>query len=144
MLGTLGYADDNAVGTFTFNSQNAWAALNSGTGNKCEWVNGLTETVFLAGSAFFSAGASSYLVVGVGVDTTTGSSFFVAQNDTAGGNAWQRGNSKSVAFAAGYHYSSLNGAVVSANVSATIYRDDSRYGSTVDPIRTFISASITG
>ena len=145
MLGTLGYADDNTDNTFSFlpGSLSTYAALNGGTGNKCEWVNGLTETVFLAGSAFFTAGASSHLVVGVGVDTTTGSSFFVAQNEAAGGSAWQRGNSKSVAFAAGYHYSSLNAGIIGALNAATIYRDHSRFGGTVDPIRTFISASIT-
>jgi hypothetical protein len=143
MLGTLGYVDDNAGTTFTFNSQNVWAALNSGTGNKCEFVNGLTETVLLAGSVFYTAGAGSYLMTGIGTDTTTSASFIVSQNDAAGGSAFQRANNKSVSFAAGYHYGSLNGVVVSANVSATIYRDDSRYGGTVDPIRTFISASIT-
>ena len=145
MLGTLGYADDNTDNTFSFlpGSLSTYAALNGGTGNKCEWVNGLTETVFLAGSAFFTAGASSYLVFGVGVDTTTGSSFFVAQNEAAGGSAWQRGNSKSVAFAAGYHYSSLNAAIISTLNAATIYRDHSRFGSAADPLRTFISASIT-
>ena len=144
MLGTLGYVDDNTDNTFSFlpGSLSTYTALNGGTGNKCEWVNGLTETVFLAGSAFFTAGASSYLVFGVGVDTTTGSSFFVAQNEEAGGSAWQRGNSKSVAFAAGYHYSSLNAAIISTLNAATIYRDHSRFGSTVDPIRTFISGSI--
>ena len=143
MLGTLGYADDNAGATFTFNSQNVWAALNSGTGNKCEFVNGLTETVLLAGSVFYTAGAGSYLMTGIGIDATTSASFIVSQNDAAGGSAFQRSNSKSVQFAAGYHYGSINGVVVSANVSATIYRDDSRYGGTVDPIRTFISGSIT-
>ena len=143
MLGTLGYADDNAGTTFTFNSQNVWAALNGGTGNKCEFVNGLTETVYLAGSVFYTAGAGSYLMTGIGIDTTTSASFIVSQNDAAGGSAFQRANNKSIQFAAGYHYGSLNGVVVSANVSATIYRDDSRYGGTVDPIRTFISASIT-
>ena len=143
MLGTLGYVDDNAGATFTFNSQNVWAALNSGTGNKCEFVNGLTETVLLAGSVFYTAGAGSYLITGIGVDATTSASFIVSQNDAAGGSAYQRSNSKSVQFAAGYHYGSINGVVVSANVSATIYRDDSRYGGTVDPIRTFISGSIT-
>ncbi len=145
MLGTLGYADNTTNETFTFlpASLSTYAQLNGGTGNKCEWVNGLTETVFLSGSAFYTAGATSYLVVGVGVDTTTGSSFFVAQNDTAGGNAWQRGNSKSVSFAAGYHYSALNGAVITTLNAATIYRDDARYGGAADPLRTFISASIT-
>lgn len=142
MLGTLGYADDNAGGTFTFNSQNVWAALNGGTGNKCEWVNGLTETVFLAGSALYSAGAGTFLMTGIGIDTTTSASFIVSQNDEGGGSAFLKSNNKSVQFAAGYHFTSLNGAVVSANVSATIYRDDSRYGGTVDPLRTFISASI--
>ena len=143
MLGTLGYADDNAGATFTFNSQNVWAALNGGTGNKCEFVNGLTETVLLAGSVFYTAGAASYFMAGVGIDATTSASFIVSQNDAAGGSAFQRANNKSVQFAAGYHYGSFNGVVVSANVSATIYRDDSRYGGTVDPIRTFISGSIT-
>ena len=143
MLGTLGYVDDNTAATFTFNSQNVWAALNGGTGNKCEFVNGLTETVLLAGSVFYTAGAGSYLMTGIGVDATTSASFIVSQNDAGGGPAFQRSNSKSVQLAAGYHYGSLNGAVVSANVSATIYRDDLRYGGTVDPIRTFISGSIT-
>ena len=143
MLGTLGYVDDNTAVTFTFNSQNAWAALNGGTGNKCEFVNGLTETVLLAGSVFYTAGAGSYLMTGIGIDATTSASFIVSQNDAAGGSAYQRANNKSVQFAAGYHYGSLNGAVVSANVSATIYRDDNRYAGTVDPIRTFISGSIT-
>ena len=142
MLGTLGYVDDNTAATFTFNSQNVWAALNGGTGNKCEFVNGLTETVLLAGSVFYTAGAGSYLMTGIGVDATTSASFIVSQNDAAGGPAFQRANNKSVQFAAGYHYGSLNGAVVSANVSATIYRDDLRYGGTVDPLRTFISGSI--
>jgi len=142
MLGVLGYVDDNAGATFTFNSQNVWAALNGGSGNKCEWINGLTATVYLAGSAFYTAGAGSYLMTGIGIDTTTSASFIVSQNDAAGGSAFQRANNKSVQFAAGYHYGSLNGVVVSANVSATIYRDDSRYGGTVDPIRTFISGSI--
>jgi hypothetical protein len=145
MLGTLGYVDNTTNETFTFLPAylSTYAQLNGGTGNKCEWVNGLAETVFLAGSAFYSAGASSYMLVSVGIDTTTGSSFFIAQSDTAGGNTWQRGNSKSVSFAAGYHYSALNGAIISTLNAATIYRDDSRYGGTVDPIRTFISASIT-
>jgi hypothetical protein len=143
MLGTLGYADDNAGSTFTFLSLNVWAALNGGTGNKCEWVNGLTETVYLAGSVLYVAGASSYLMTGIGIDATTSASFIVSQNDAPGGSAFGRSNNKSVQFAAGYHYSSLNGVVAAANVSATIYRDDSRYGGTVDPIRTFISASIT-
>ena len=143
MLGTLGYVDDNTAATFTFNSQNVWAALNGGTGNKCEFVNGLTETVLLAGSVFYTAGAGSYLMTGIGIDATTSASFIVSQNDAAGGSAYQRANNKSVQFAAGYHYGSLNGAVVSANVSATIYRDDLRFGGTVDPLRTFISASIT-
>ena len=142
MLGTLGYVDDNTAATFTFNSQNVWAALNGGTGNKCEFVNGLTETVLLAGSVFYTAGAGSYLMTGIGVDATTSASFIVSQNDAGGGPAFQRSNSKSVQLAAGYHYGSLNGAVVSANVSATIYRDDLRYGGTVDPLRTFISGSI--
>ena len=142
MLGVLGYADDNTVATFTFNSQNVWAALNGGTGNKCEWVNGLTETVFLAGAALYSAGAGTFLMTGIGIDTTTSASFIVSQNDTGGGAAFLKSNNKSVQFAPGYHFTSLNGVVVSANVSATIYRDDSRYGGTVDPLRTFISASI--
>ena len=144
MLGTLGYADDNAVATFTFLSLNVFAPLNGGTGNKCEWINGLTETVFLSGAALYSAGAGSYVMVGVGIDTTTGASWIVAQNEVAGGACFEKSNNKSVQFAAGYHFSSLNGAVVAANVSATIYRDDSRYGGTVDPLRTFISGSITG
>ena len=142
MLGTLGYANDNAVATFTFLSLNVFAPLNGGTGNKCEWINGLTETVFLSGATLYSAGAGSFLMVGVGIDSTTSASFIVSQNDTAGGACFERSNNKSVPFAAGYHFSSLNGAVVSANVSATIYRDDSRYGGTVDPLRTFISGSI--
>jgi len=142
MLGTLGYVDDNAVATFTFLSLNVFAPLNGGTGNKCEWINGLTETVFLSGAVLYSAGAGSYLMTGIGIDTTTSASFIVSQNDVAGGACFERSNNKSVQFAAGYHYSSLNGAVVSANVSATIYRDESRYGGTVDPIRTFISGSI--
>ena len=142
MLGVLGYVDDNAGVTFTFNSLNAWAALNGGTGNKCEWVNGLTETVFLAGSVLYTAGASSYLMTGIGIDTTTSASFIVSQNDAPGGAAFGRSNNKSAQFTAGYHYGSFNGVVAAANVSATIYRDDSRYGGTVDPIRTFISGSI--
>ena len=143
MLGTLGYVDDNAVGTFTFNSQNLWAALNGGTGNKCEWVNGLTETVNLSGSLIYAAGASSYVMVGIGIDTTTSAAFIIAQNDALGATAFGRSNDKSVQHAAGYHYGSLNGAVINANVSATFYRDDSRYGGTLDPIRTFIAGSIT-
>ena len=142
MLGTLGYVDDNSPSTFTFNSQNVWAALNGGTGNKCEWVNGLTETVFLSAHPFTAAGASSYLITGIGIDTTTSVSFGTSHTDATGGNAWGRSSSKSVQFAAGYHYSSLNGIVLQANVSATIYRDDSRQGGTVDPLRTFISGSI--
>ena len=142
MLGTLGYANDNAVATFTFLSLNVFAPLNGGTGNKCEWINGLTETVFLSGATLYSAGAGSYVMVGVGIDTTTSASWIVAQNDTAGGACFEKSNNKSVQFAAGYHFSSLNGVVVAANVSATIYRDDSRYGGTVDPLRTFISGSI--
>ena len=143
MLGTLGYVDDNAGSTFSFNSQNVWAALNGGTGNKCEWVNGLTETVFVSGAALYTAGAGTFTMVGIGIDATTSASFIVSQNDAAGGAAFLKSNNKSIQFAAGYHYGSLNGVVVSANVAATIYRDDSRYGGTVDPIRTFISASIT-
>jgi hypothetical protein len=143
MLGTLGYADDNSGTTFTFNSQNVWAALNGGTGNKCEWVNGLTETVFLAGSVLYASGASSFVMLGIGIDATTSASFIISQNDVLGSTAFGRSNNKSVSFAAGYHYGSLNGAVVNANVSATIYRDDSRYGGTLDPLRTFISGSIT-
>ena len=54
MLGTLGYVDDNAGQTFThLGTLNVYSPLNGGTGNKCEWINGLTETVFLASSAFF-------------------------------------------------------------------------------------------
>ena len=143
MLGTLGYVDDNSPSTFTFLSYNTWAAINGGTGNKCEWVNGLTETVFLAAHAFTAAGVGSYLVTGIGIDTTTGASFSASHTDATGGAAYGRSSSKSVQFAAGYHYSSLNGVVVSANVSATFYRDDSRYGGTLDPIRTFIAGSIT-
>ena len=143
MLGTLGYVDDNAVGTFTFNSQNLWAALNGGTGNKCEWVNGLTETVNLSGSFQYAAGAGSFVMVGIGIDTTTSAAFIIAQNDALGATAFGRSNDKSVQHAAGYHYGSLNGAVIHANVSATFYRDDSRYGGTLDPLRTFISGSIT-
>ena len=143
MLGTLGYVDDNAVGTFTFNSQNLWAALNGGTGNKCEWVNGLTETVNLSASLIYAAGASSFVMVGIGIDTTTSAAFIIAQNDALGATAFGRSNGKSVQHAAGYHYGSLNGAVINANVSATFYRDDSRYGGTLDPIRTFIAGSIT-
>ena len=144
MLGTLGYVDANTVNSFTFLSTlGATAPLNGGTGNKCEWVNGLTETVFLSGSAFYTGGASSYLVVGIGIDTTTGSSFMVSQNDSIGGNAFQRGNSKSVQVAAGYHYGSLNGASTDVANAATIYRDVERFGSAADPIRTFIAGSIT-
>ncbi len=143
MLGTLGYVDGNTVNTFTFLSFNAYAPLNGGTGNKCEWVNGLTETVFLSGSILYDTGASSYFVAGIGIDTTTGVSFIVSQNEIAGGSAYARTTSKSVQFAAGYHYSSFNGVVAAANVSATIARDDSRNGSAADPLRTFISASIT-
>ena len=143
MLGTLGYVDDNSPSTFTFLSYNTWAAINGGTGNKCEWVNGLTETVFLSAHPFTAAGAGSYLITGIGIDTTTSVSFGTSHTDATGGNAWGRSSSKSVQFAAGYHYSSLNGVVLQANVAATIYRDDSRQGGTVDPLRTFISGSIT-
>ena len=143
MLGTLGYSDGNTVNTFTFLSFNAYAPLNGGTGNKCEWVNGLTETVFLAGSILYDAGASSYLITGIGVDTTTGAAFIVSQNEISGGSAYARSASRSVQFAPGYHFSSFNGAVAGTSVSATIARDDSRHGSAADPIRTFISASIT-
>lgn len=143
MLGTLGYSDGNTVNTFTFLSFNAYAPLNGGTGNKCEWVNGLTETVFLAGSILYDTGASSYLITGIGVDTTTGAAFIVSQNEISGGSAYARSASKSVQFAPGYHFSSFNGAVAGTSVSATIARDDLRFGSAADPIRTFISASIT-
>jgi hypothetical protein len=143
MLGTLGYVDDNSPSTFTFLSYNTWAPINGGTGNKCEWVNGLTETVFLAAHAFTAAGVGSWIIAGIGIDTTTGASFSASHTDATGGAAYGRSSSKSVQFAAGYHYSSLNGVVVSANVSATIYRDDNRHGGTVDPLRTFISGSIT-
>ena len=144
MLGTLGYADDNAFATFThLGTLSTYSALNGGTGNKCEWVNGLTETVFLAGSVFFQTGASpTSLVVGMGIDTTTGASFIVAQSDTAGAQTFIRGSSKSVIFAAGYHYSSLNAYTLNASNASTFSRDDSRSGSAADPLRTFISASI--
>ena len=144
MLGTLGYVDDNAGQTFThLGTLNVYSPLNGGTGNKCEWINGLTETVFLASSAFYAIGASpTSLIVGVGIDTTTGASFIVAQNDLAGSNIFSRGNSKSVIFTAGYHYSSLNAYTTTASNSSTFYKDDGRAGSTVDPIRTFISGSI--
>ena len=143
MLGTLGYVDDNTVGTFTFNSQNVWAALNGGTGNKCEWINGLTETVFLAGLCFCTAGAGSLIIVGVGIDATTSASCIASQSEAGGSNSWGRSVTKSVQFAAGYHYSSLNGVVITANVSATFYRDLSRYGGASDVPSTFISGSIT-
>ena len=142
MLGTLGYSDGNTVNTFTFLSFNAYAPLNGGTGNKCEWVNGLTETVFLAGSIVYDTGASSFLITGIGVDTTTSAAFIVSQNEISGGSAYARSASKSVQFAPGYHFSSFNGAVAGTSVSATIARDDARLGSAADPLRTFISASI--
>ena len=145
MLGTLGYLDDNASQSFThLGTLNTYSALNGGTGSKCEWINGLSETVFLAGSMFFATGASpASLIVGMGIDTTTGASFIVAQSDTGGATAFTRGCSKSVSFAAGYHYSSLNAYTTNASNSSTVYRDDARQGGTVDPLRTFISGSIT-
>ena len=145
MLGTLGYVDDNAGQSFThLGTLNTYSALNGGTGSKCEWINGLSETVFLAGSMFFATGASpASLIVGMGIDTTTGASFIVAQSDTGGATAFTRGCSKSVSFAAGYHYSSLNAYTTNASNSSTVYRDDSRNGSAADPLRTFISGSIT-
>ena len=144
MLGTLGYVDNSTANTFTFLSTlNTFAPINGGTGNKCEFVNGLTETVFLSATAFYTAGASTSLIVGIGIDTTTDVLFITATNETGGSNVFSRTGSRSVQFAAGYHYSSLNGATTDVSTAGTFYRDQVRMGSAADPIRTFISGSIT-
>jgi hypothetical protein len=144
MLGTLGYVDNSTQNTFTFLSTlSTFAPINGGTGNKCEFVNGLTETVFLSATAFYIAGASTTLIVGIGIDTTTGVLFNTACNETAGSNVFSRTGSRSVQFAAGYHYSSLNGATIDVSTAATFHRDQTRMGSAADPLRTFISGSIT-
>lgn len=144
MLGTLGYVDNNTANTFTFLSTlSTFAPINGGTGNKCEFVNGLTETVFLSATAFYTAGASTSCIVGIGIDTTTDVLFITATNETAGSSVFSRTGGRSVQFAAGYHYSSLNGATVDVSTAATFYRDQARMGSAADPIRTFIAGSIT-
>jgi hypothetical protein len=144
MLGKLGYVDDSTQNTFTFLSTlSTFAPINGGTGNKCEFVNGLAETVFLSATAFYIAGASTTLIVGIGIDSTTDVLFNTACNETAGGSVFSRTGSRSVQFSAGYHYSSLNGATVDVSTAATFFRDQTRMGSAADPIRTFISGSIT-
>ena len=143
MLGTLGYVDNSTQNTFTFLSTlSTFAPINGGTGNKCEFVNGLTETVFLSATAFYTAGASTTCIVGIGIDTTTGVLFNTACNETAGSNVFSRTGSRIVQFAAGYHYSSLNGATIDVSTAATFHRDQTRMGSAADPLRTFISGSI--
>ena len=144
MLGTLGYSDDNVQSNFTFLSTlGAYAPLNAGTSNKCEWVNGLVETVILGGTVFYTGGAGSHLHIGVGLDTTTASSIFIMHNDALGANAYGRSNNKSIQFSAGYHYGSLNGATTVASAAATVYRDIARNGGPSDISATFISGSIT-
>ena len=143
MLGTCGYVDDNVQSAFTYlTSLGSYGPLNGGTSDKCEWVNGLTETVFLSGCAFYSGGGTSTLAIGVGVDTTAGASFLVAHNDTFGSMVYERGNSKSFLFTAGYHYGSLNGASGNTSTAATVYRDVFRNGGAADTPSTFISGSI--
>lgn len=137
-LGVLGYIDDNAYSTYTFVSLNAYAALNGGVGNKCEWVNGLTSTVSISAAAFAIAGTTSYIIIGVGVDSATNGNFYVCENESPGGNAFTRGCTKPYVFTLGYHFVSLNGFTTGG--TATIHRDDNRNGSAVDPIRTWIAA----
>ena len=137
-LGVLGYIDDNAYSTYTFVSLGAYAAINGGVGNKCEWINGLTSTVSISAAAFATAGTTSYIIIGVGVDSTTNGNFYVCENEVPGGNAFTRGCTKPYVFTLGYHYVSLNGFTTGG--TATIHRDDARNGSAVDPIRTWIAA----
>ena len=142
MLGTCGYSDNNIQSTYSFLSTNVFKSLNGGTGDKCEWVNGLTETVFLNGAVLYIAGASSYLIVGIGFDSTTSASFIIAHNDSPGSNCFEKGNGRYVSFTQGYHYGALIGATITAANAATIYQDLQRLGSVADPLLTFIAGSI--
>ena len=137
-LGVLGYVNDNAAVTFTLSSLNTWVALNGGTGNKCEWVNGLTSTCMMMGESFATAGTGGYIIIGIGIDSTTNGDFIVLQSDNVAISAFGRGASKASVFTLGYHYISLNGYTTGG--TATIYKEDSRNGGTVDPIRTWIAA----
>ena len=137
-LGVLGYVNDNAGATFTLSSLNTWVALNGGAGNKCEWVNGLTSTCMLVGEGFAVAGVAGYVIIGIGIDSTTNGDFIVLQSDNTATATFGRGASKAYAFTLGYHFISLNGYTTAG--TATIYREDSRNGGTVDSIRTWIAA----
>ena len=137
-LGVLGYVNDNAAVTFTLSSLNTWVALNGGVGNKCEWVNGLTSTCMLVGESFAVAGAAGYVIIGIGIDSTTNGDFIVLQSDNTATSTFGRGASKAYVFTLGYHFISLNGYTTGG--TATIYKEDSRNGGTVDPIRTWIAA----
>jgi len=137
-LGVLGYVNNNAAVTFTLSSLNTWVALNGGVGNKCEWVNGLTSTCMLVGEGFAVAGAAGYVIIGIGIDSTTNGDFIVLQSDNTATATFGRGASKAYAFTLGYHYISLNGYTTGG--TATIYKEDTRNGGTVDPIRTWIAA----
>ena len=142
MLGTCGYSNNNIQSTYSFLSTNVFKSLNSGTGDKCEWINGLTETVFLNGAVLYIAGGGSYLIVGIGFDSTTSASFIIAHNDSPGSNCFERGNGRNVSFTQGYHYGALIGATITAANAATIYQDLQRLGSVADPLLTFIAGSI--
>ena len=137
-LGVLGYVNDNAAVTFTLSSLNTWVALNGGVGNKCEWVNGLTSTCMLVGESFGVAGAAGYVIIGIGIDSTTNGDFIVLQSDNTATATFGRGASKAYVFTLGYHFISLNGYTTGG--TATIYKEDSRNGGTVDSIRTWIAA----
>ena len=137
-LGVLGYVNDNAAVTFTLSSLNTWVALNGGVGNKCEWVNGLTSTCMLVGESFGIAGTAGYVIIGIGIDSTTNGDFIVLQSDNTATATFGRGASKAYVFTLGYHFISLNGYTTAG--TATIYKEDSRNGGTVDSIRTWIAA----
>ena len=92
----------------------------------------------LVGESFAVAGAAGYVIIGIGIDSTTNGDFIVLQSDNTATSTFGRGASKAYVFTLGYHFISLNGYTTGG--TATIYKEDSRNGGTVDPIRTWIAA----
>ena len=140
-LGNLGYVNDNTSVSFTYSATTSYGPINGGTANKCEWVNGLTSTVLMSSLLTVSI-VSGAAQVSIGIDTTSGANFVVAQPEgPSTSTAYIRGVSLSQAFTLGYHYISLNATATPAG-TLTLWKDAGRAGGTVDPYYSFISAQL--
>jgi hypothetical protein len=141
-----GYADDNAVNSISFSSNQTYKRLNAGTNDTIDFLAPLSTRKFNSSLTITATvNAGDQIRAGISIDSTTNPKNTCAISAVSSQVLLTVSihHDEPLGLAEGRHYSSILATMTNAN-TATVWSDLQRYGASADPKATYLSATIWG